>query len=184
MKLLPQIPTSFLILGLLGCSYAQSGYNDGNGEGGGGVQSPPAELPNDADPAIINDPSRDGPIRAEPKPNTNVKPEAAEAAEAGDPNTVVIGINTTRGSSTVTVKMEEVKGIWGSEIRGREMLEPGLEIYGALILGDRDGEVSCNAIKLVGETGWGQGGTIASVPFGSNSKRAHTGIDAIDCYVP
>ena len=180
MKLLSRATTSFLFLGLLGCSNAQRGYGD-SPEDAKDVQTPPTELPNDADPSIINDPSRDGPIRAEPKPNNNVEQEAAEAE---DNKTVRVGINTTQGSSVITVKMEEADGFWGSMLKGREKLEPGLKIYGAIILEGQDSDISCNAIKLVGETGWGQAGTIAGVPFGSNSKRPHSGIDAIECSVP
>ena len=171
MKFLSQIATTFLFLGLSGYSYAQDSYDD----------KPENTLPNDADPGVINDPSRDGPIRAEPKPNTNVQPEEADYG-----NTIEVGINTSSGSMTVKVRMEETKGVLGrSELRGREMLEPGLEIYSAFVLGGREDEVSCNAIKLVGENGWGQAGTIAGVPFnGAPSGKPHTGIDAIDCSVP
>ena len=180
MKLFSHTVSSVLLLGLLGYSYAQRGDSGTPSE-----VAPPAELPNDADPATVDDPSRDGPIRAEPKPNTNVNPEAeGEAGSASDDRTVEVGMNTTSGSSIVKVKMEEVEGIWGTEIKGRKLLEPGLEIFGFQILGGRENEVVCNAIRLIGETGWGNAGTIASVPFGSNSERPRADIDAIDCSVP
>ena len=176
MKLLSPSTSSVLLLGLLRYSYAQRGNNGNPSEA-----APPEVLPNDADPATVDDPLRDGPIRAEPKPNTNVNPEAGSAA---DDKTVEIGINSTSGSSTVIVEMEEVEGFWGTETKGRKMLEPGLAIYGFEILGGREDEVVCNAIKLIGETGWGKAGTIASVPFGDNLKKPHTDIDAIDCSIP
>lgn len=176
MKLLSQTVSNVLLLGLLGYSFAQRGSDGTPSEA-----APPAELPNDADPATVDDPSRDGPIRAEPKPNTNVKPEGDSAA---DDKIVEIGMNTTSGSSIVTVVMEEVEGIWGTKIKGRKMLEPDQVIYGFEILGGRENEVVCNAIKMIGETGWGDSGTIAGVPFGSNSQKPHTDIDAIDCSIP